>query len=371
MFDVSEHLDQLRRRETGWLVARRGELVREQRRLRVEELAVTRILDERGAFDEGVAACDGVSERTVRETVETARALESLPQVAAAAHAGALSAEQLGSVAQLADEASDADWARRAPHVAPVDLARMVRTLRTPTMDEARARRQARGLRMWWQPDGGMLSIRGELPDLDGSRFENTINRMIDRMRPAKGQPWDSREHRGADALVELAERFEHVESPLMRARPLLVVQVPVEGPAEVAGVPLPDAMVEALRAHAQIEPVLVDDQGPLHVGARSHALSPKIVRAVLLRDGHCRWPGCNRRHGLQIHHLVPRSRDGTDDIANLAAVCAGGITDHHHKLTPTGAWHLTGNPNQPDGLRLVHRGDINDCDARAGPPAA
>ena len=140
---------------------------------------MTRVLDERGALDASVAAVDGVSERTVRETVETARALESLPEVAAAAHAGTLSPEQLGAVAQLADETSDAEWARRAPNVAPSDLARMVRTRRTPTMDEARARRAARGLRMWWQPDRGMLAIRGELADLDGSRFENTINRMI------------------------------------------------------------------------------------------------------------------------------------------------------------------------------------------------
>jgi hypothetical protein len=145
--------DQLRRRPTEWLAARRSELVRGQRRLRVEELAVTRVLDERGALDDAVATRDGVSERTVRETVETARALESLPEVAAAAHAGALSGEQLGSVTQFADETSDGDWARRALHVAPVDLARMVRTQRTPTMDEARVRRAARGLRLWWQPD--------------------------------------------------------------------------------------------------------------------------------------------------------------------------------------------------------------------------
>ena len=109
--------------------------------------------------------------------------------------------------------------------------------------------------------------------------------------------------------------------------------------------------------------------------GVRGQALSPKIVRAVMLRDGHCRWPGCNRRNGLQIHHLLPRSRGGTDDIANLAAVCACGITDHHHKLIPTGPWHLTGNPNLPDGLRLVyqreHDGHSRDHDARAGPDAA
>ena len=54
-----------------------------------------------------VAAADGVSSRTVRETVETARALESLPHIAAAAHDGRLSGEQLSSVVELADETTD------------------------------------------------------------------------------------------------------------------------------------------------------------------------------------------------------------------------------------------------------------------------
>ena len=89
MFELSDHLHDLRCRETGWLLARRDELVREQRRLRVEELAVTRVLDERGAFD----ACDGgppmACRRVARETVETARALESLPQIGASRVCGA------------------------------------------------------------------------------------------------------------------------------------------------------------------------------------------------------------------------------------------------------------------------------------------
>ena len=50
-----------------------------------------------------------------------------------------------------------------------------------------------------------------------------------------------------------------------MAVKPLLVVQVPLSGPAEVAGVPLPDAMVEQLRANASIEPVLVDETGIPH----------------------------------------------------------------------------------------------------------
>ena len=372
MFDVVDHLHDLRCRPTEWLSARRDEVVREQRRLHVEELALTLVLDERGAIDDSVAARDGISLRRASETRHTARALETKPHVAAAAHAGRLSAEQLEQVVQLADEATDQEWAERAPGMAPGDIARQVRARSKPTADDAHRRRQARSLRMWWPRGTGMLSVRAELPDLDGARFEATLNRMIDQMRPPKGHPWDSYEHRGADALMQLLRAPSGVENdpprdpgshqPTRAPQPVLVVQVPLQGPAEIAGVALPDTMVEQLRANSVIEPVLVDDHGePVTVGRRGRALSPKIARAVLLRDGHCRVPGCERRHGVQIHHLVPRSWGGTDEISNLACVCTGGATDHHATLVPHGLWVLLGNPNQPDGLALVLRSELTE----------
>jgi Domain of unknown function (DUF222) len=378
VFVVSERLDEMRSWPTDRLAAHRDEMVREQRRLRVEELTAVRVLDERGQIDVGMAGRDGVSERTMRESVETARALESLPAVAAAAYAGDLSGEQLGSVVALADQESDAEWARRAPNVAPADLARLARTKSKPTVEDGRARREARSLRMWWQRDTGMLHVRGELPDVMGAKFEATINRMSDRKKPPKGQLWDTREHRNADSLADLCDISETAEPPAAAAKPLLVVEVPLTGPAEVAGIPLPDAMVEQLRASARIEPVLVDDQGvPVTVGKQSSALSPKIARAVLLRDGHCRIPGCEVRHGLHVHHLRPRSWGGTDDPCDLAAVCVAG--GHHQMLVPNGPWALVGNPNRPDGLQLVRVDQLTVEQAeqlglpprRAGPNAA
>jgi Domain of unknown function (DUF222)/HNH endonuclease len=358
VFDVVEHLDNLRSWPTDRLVACRDDLIREQRRLRMQELAVVRVLDERGRIDPAQAEREGVSARTVRDTIETARALESLPAVAAAAYAGALSSEQLASVAALADEFTDSEWAQRAPNIAPADLARLARTKTKPTAEEGRARHAARSLRMWWQQDTGMLSIRGELPDLMGARFEATINRMTDRMRPAKGRAWETREHRNADALGELCDLFETAEPPAAAARPLLVVEVPMSGPAEIVGIPLPDAMVEQLRANARVEPVLVDGEGAtVEIGTRSSALSPKVARAILLRDGHCRCGNCEVRHGLQIHHLRPRSWGGSDDPSNLAAVCP--LDGHHGMLIPNGSWALVGNPNRPDGLRLTHVDDV------------
>jgi hypothetical protein len=133
-------------------------------------------------------------------------------------------------------------------------------------------------------------------------------------------------------------------------------VHLPPHGPATIAGVPIADSLLEQLRANATIEPVLVDDHGaPIGVGKRFTVVSPKLARAVLLRDGHCRYGTCERRGGLQVHHLRPGSWGGRDEIANLAAVCA----PHHRLLIPHGTEVLIGNPNRPDGLHVVELDDL------------
>jgi hypothetical protein len=205
-----------------------------------------------------------------------------------------------------------------------------------------------------------MFHFRGALADVDGAYAESVLTTMIDGMRPPKGQPWDTRDHRGADAFVQLCRTWEQTDgAPVRGGRPAahLVVHVPIDGPAEVAGIPLPDEMVESLRAQARIEPVLVDDHGaPVVAGRIRSAVSEKIKRAILLRDGHrCQCGPCDTRYGLEIHHLLPRSWGGTDDPSNLATTCAIGGNSHHPMLIPQGDWVLEGNPNLPDGLRLVH----------------
>ena len=74
-------------------------------------------------------------------------------------------------------------------------------------------------------------------------------------MRPAKGQRWDSLEHRYADTLDRplsldarpTGRRSTTHAQPTMAARPTLVVDVPLDGPATLAGVPLPDEWVDAI----------------------------------------------------------------------------------------------------------------------------
>jgi hypothetical protein len=364
MFDVL--VDELRTHSTEWLRRERERVVVQQRQLRTREMAVLRVLDERGRLDTSIGS-QGESARVVREKAETARRLEGLPAVAAVAHDGRLSDEQLSSVARLADEESDAEWAARAPNIDPLELARRARNAAKPSAEEARARFAARELRMWWTPDRGMLEVRGQLPDVMGATFEQVIIRLAEQMhtpgQKTPGQGWAPFEQRAADALVALCDSPEAADEHAPSLHPLGVVQlqVPVSGPAEIAGVPIADALVEQLRANVSIEPVLVDTDGAvITVGTRSPGLSPKLRRAVLLRDARCRFPGCGRRRGLEVHHLVPRSRGGSDDIANLAVVCAA----HHRLLVPHGVLALVGNPHLPDGLHLV-------TTSRAPPPVS
>jgi len=206
---------------------------------------------------------------------------------------------------------------------------------------------RARRLSMSWDDAKGMLFLRGALADVEGARFEATIHQLTERMTPAKGEAWDSLEHRAADALVQLCEPRAQIdeEGPSLADKPLLVIQVPVHGPAMLGGVALPDAVVEALRANVMIEPVLVDGHGQiLTIGARRAGLSPKPARAILLRDGHCRCGTCEVRHGLELHHLVPRSWGGSHDPSNLAVVCRRS-RGHHPMLIPQGPFALVGNP--------------------------
>ena len=114
MFGWSEAVDGFRCWETDALRVARDEAVVEQRKWRARELAILRVLDERGKVDDSLAARDGVNVRDLREKVETARALDALPDIAAAAGAGTLSVSQVREAVKVADPGSDRDWAQRA-----------------------------------------------------------------------------------------------------------------------------------------------------------------------------------------------------------------------------------------------------------------
>ena len=79
---------------------------------------------------------------------------------------------------------------------------------------------------------------------------------------------------------------------------------------------------------------VTVDERGELlDVGRRTRSIPAAIGRALWLRDGGCRVPGCGRRRHLHGHHIVHWAAGGPTKLDNLVLVCAG-----HHRMIHEGA---------------------------------
>jgi hypothetical protein len=82
---------------------------------------------------------------------------------------------------------------------------------------------------------------------------EAFFDRVAEKIRPAKGQAWDSLEHRHADTMIGLCRletpadgsgtgRYDEdrAQAPTMAVRPMIVVGVPLHGPALLCGIPTP-----------------------------------------------------------------------------------------------------------------------------------
>ena len=359
MNEFRDLCDELRCWETDRLIVFRERALREARRQEGQALAALRVLDERDALAKDQAARDGLTETTAKRHRDIARKLEQLPHLGDAALHGDLSAEQLAPAAELADEDSDAEITATARRTSPLDLQKMERAERAkPRREDSHARRDRRSLRKWQSADG-FLCGRFELPmEHGGAIVEGFFDLVAERMKPATGEAWEPLDRRQADILLALCQmeaaegraEDDRAQEATVGARVDVHVDIPLHGPATMCGVPLPDEWVDAARANARVHLRVVDDDGDvIHEERARSFVSPKRRRAVVGRDGRCRWPGCEHRLRLQVHHLHPSSWGGPDDIANLAAVCPY----HHGLLVPHGDYVLEGNPNQPDGLHL------------------
>jgi hypothetical protein len=355
--DFGEALDDLRCRTTQWVRAELHRSTRNKRYWEAREMQCAKVLDERATRDataEDALVANHVSARAAKATVEMARRLEAQPEIAAAVQAGALSTEQLKPLLEIATPETDAEWAQRAPHVNPVDLERMARKQREVTAAEAVARRAARYLWTSWHKDRGMLRVGGEIPDLDGALVQSVFDRMCDRMRPAKGEPWAPRRQRMADALVELCKHHADVD-PTGRSRPHVIIQKPVHGPAEANGIPIADTTLDDVLAEARVEEHRIDRTGALVTDSNLEqpSIPADVRRFVLTRDPSCRTPGCERPSD-EVHHLTPRCEGGNHDPDDLAGVCK----PCHWRYEPNGTDRLIGDPNRIDGLRVVRARD-------------
>jgi hypothetical protein len=80
----------------------------------------------------------------------------------------------------------------------------------------------------------------------------------------------------------------------------------------------------------------------PLEVGRTSRVVQPGQRAALVVRDGGCVFPGCDRpQEWCEAHHLHHWLHGGPTDLANLALVCRA-----HHRAVHEGGWQLQRDPD-------------------------
>jgi Domain of unknown function (DUF222)/HNH endonuclease len=293
------------------------------------------------------------SGRDAARCAKTARRLRQLPVTAAAHRDGTLSSGQVQAiVANLTDRTAGLfadhetalvpelvrlsvgdtavamqDWARRADAILgdnpkPVPPERSLHLSRI--LD---GRRELAGS---FDPEGGAViatALRlAATRDLDGEPARNPAQRR-------------------GDALVDLCRWFlDHQQQRRGgRHRPHLNIITTLDDlqrqrPGRlIDGTSVDHTTVQRLVCDAGIHRVVTDGRSAiLDYGTTTRTVPAPLFNALVIRDRHCRYPGCDRPSDwTEAHHVRWITHGGATTPDNLVLLCS-----RHHHLLHTPGWH-------------------------------
>jgi hypothetical protein len=106
-----------------------------------------------------------------------------------------------------------------------------------------------------------------------------------------------------------------------------------------------PRALVRRLACHSAVTRIVFGPDGAvLDVGRAQRTVSGQMRRAVIARDQHCVYPGCDQPPSrCEVHHALTHWADGGDtSVTNSALLCW-----YHHQLVDAKGitMHWTGKP--------------------------
>jgi hypothetical protein len=257
---------------------------------------------------------------------------------------------------------------------------------------QAQRRHDRRGL--WVVPTfAGMVAVDGLL---DPEAGETLLTALEPLARPSTADDDRSAAQRRADALTELARRqLEGGRLPTTGGvRPQVSVTVDLASLLGQPGLPaaegswvgpLPAETARRLSCDGAVTRVVVtrhrrdrdaqddaDDLAgrlrtvldllppalggapsePLEVGRATRVVAPAQRTALTVRDGGCRFPGCDRPVAwCEGHHLRHWLHGGPTDLGNLVLVCRA-----HHHAVHEGGWRLHRHPDGTFTATPPHR---------------
>jgi len=287
--------------------------------------------------------------------LETARALEQLPETDAAFRAGELSGTQAAEIAGAAgaDPHAERELLETAAETSVKGLRDRCRQVRAGAEadDRAWARRLhvERKAHEWTDPDGA-YRIEARLAPDAGARFSSAWKAHVDRIfcdarRAGRREP---RAAYAADALVALAS-----EGPCKPVE----VRVTVDSAALARGHtaagerceidrvgPVPVTTARALLDDASVAVMVSDGDDITAVSSPKRTIPAKLRRALEARYPSCGVKSCANDQFLEVDHVIPIEEHGETNILNTWRICS-----HHHDLKTYGGWRVVGEPGNRD----------------------
>ena len=351
-----------------------SELLEVERLRRLAELERRRLFERDGHLSAAswLAGIHKVAWGAARDQVRVARALEAMPGTRRALDAGDLSMSAVRVLVTARDADPDA-FGRSERQL--VDAARIhsVGDLqkvaaywrqgveREHALEGEEAQRQRRRLHASVSFQG-MVRVDGDLDPETGETLLTALHAVLDAEARSRGEE-DARTpaQRRADALGEICRQWlDRADRPSVAGeRPHVTVTVASEalrgnpGTSELDHVgPIHPETTRRLACDASIRRVVMSGPSePLDVGRKTSVIPPAMRRAVIVRDRHCRFPGCDRpQTWCDAHHVVHWADGGATRLANLLLLCRR----HHRMVHDRGGFRL----EMADGLPVFRRAD-------------
>jgi hypothetical protein len=319
--------------------------------------AVARLRTERGFAPDGATSTvawlrdrGGLTRRSAAHTVAVASRVADLPVTSAAWRDGTLSEGQVeaivANVSAATAELFASQEAELLPHLAPLSVAEVARVmahwkavaeadLAAPAEEEFQHLHLSPGLDGRWVLDGDLGNETGQAL-ATALRVAETPN--------GEGEEPRSAAWRRADALGDICRFFlDHQHDHRGgRHRPHLNVIVDFEDLAAgrperfVDGSSLSAAAVQRLACDAAVHRAVLEGVSTiLDYGTATRTIPTPLWNALVVRDEHCRFPGCDRPPTwCDGHHVRWVEHGGPTRLANLVLACR-----RHHSLLHTPGW--------------------------------
>jgi hypothetical protein len=200
---------------------------------------------------------------------------------------------------------------------------------------------EARSLKLSPCEDGTLL-LEGWLDTIGGAALRSALEPLA---LPHGDHDDRCRERRNADALVEIVNHVQDAGS--LPQRPHLQVTASLDTLRGSSGSPAGDmehslpvsaATVQRLACDGTITRVVFGPESVvIDVGRARRVVAGPTRRALNARDGHCKWPRCDRPASWSdAHHVIHWTKGGETDLSNMVLLC-----HRHHWMAHEGGWQL------------------------------